>query len=124
MFRPNLDLFHSGPRIDNQLRYLLTGTGCSLLPLMVTLLLPDPWQSALLPLALLFGSYGALFGLALFLYALAWLWRLVRPAPTELRCPVCFTTDRPYRPFFVDRLAPTLVRVHCPECHERWLERG
>lgn len=123
MPRAKTDVFYSSPRIDNQLRYLLVATACPLLPLVAMLLLPDPWRGSLMPFAMIFGSYVLYYGFALILYALSSLWRILRRPPTDLRCPVCCTVERSYRTFFVDRVAPGLMRVHCPECHERWFER-
>lgn len=116
--------FRHSPQIDNQRRYLTVAATCSALPALVVLLLPEPWHSALLPIVAIFGAYGLLYGLALLLVALEWLCQsLRRPANASIRCPICHTSEQPYRRFFVGRITPQLVRIHCPECHERWIER-
>lgn len=116
--------FRHSPQIENQRRYLTIAGGCSMTPVLVVLLLPEPWQTSLLPIVAIFGAYSLLYGIALFLLAIEWLWRtLRRPTDAGIRCPICHTAEQPYRLFFVNRVAPQLVRIHCPECHERWLER-
>lgn len=111
------------PQIGSQKRYILTSFICSALPVIVIAWLPEPWHSSLLPLAALFGAYAFMFGLGLLLYGIEWLWRLVRPhALPEICCPLCHTREQPYRPFYVTRIAPHLLRVHCPECQEHWIE--
>lgn len=116
--------FGHSPQIQNQGRYLTIAMICSITPALVVLLLPEPWRSSLLPIVAIFGAYSLLYALALLLLAVEWLWRMLRrPSNAGIRCPVCHTTEQSYRRFFVNRLAPQLVRIHCPECHERWLER-
>lgn len=122
---PDMDQFGHSPPIEHQLRYLLTCVGCSLAPVVIVALLPDPLHASLVPLAALFGAYAFMFGIALLLYGMEVLWRLLRPKrDAPLRCPVCHTIEQPYRRFFADRIAPALIRAHCPECHERWIARG
>ena len=124
--RPHpLDRIPYPPQIDNQLRYLVTAASCSLVPVVAIALLPDPLHSSLLPIAALLGAHGFMYVLALLLCGIERAWQLVRPARSQvIRCPVCYTVDQPYRRFFVARITPQLVRVHCPECHERWVTRG
>ncbi|HEX6287645.1 MAG TPA: hypothetical protein VFZ66_00570 [Herpetosiphonaceae bacterium] len=119
-----MDRYNHSLHIVDQLRYLVTSLACSLGPVVLIALLPEPWHSSFLPLAALFGAYSFMFVLAILLYALEQLWRLLRrPANAPIACPACHTIDQPYRPFYVARVAPLIVRIHCPECHERWIER-
>jgi hypothetical protein len=97
---------------------------CTVGPVIVIALLPEPWHSSFLPLASLLGTYGFMFVLALLLYGLERAWRLLRrPALAQICCPACHTREQSYRPFYVVRVAPLIVRIHCPECHERWIQR-
>lgn len=108
----------------NQRRYLTVAFVTSAAPIAVVLLLPEPLRTSLMPIVAIFGAYSMLYGLAVLLMAVEWLWRLLRPTRSaELRCPTCHTLEVPYRRFFVNRIAAHLVRIQCPECHERWIER-
>ena len=120
-----LNQWDYSPDIDNQFRYLVTSWLCSLIPLTIIVLLPDPLHTSLLPFGALFGAQAFLYTLGLSLYGLEWLWRLIRPVrPQRVRCPVCHAVEHAYRPFYAMRISPELLRMYCPECHERWTERG
>jgi hypothetical protein len=119
-----MDCYNHSIQIVDQLRYLLTSMCCSLGPVIVIALLPEPWHTSFLPLAALLGAYSFMFVLALLLYGLEQVWSLLRrPSSQELVCPICHTIEQPYRRFHVVRVAPMIVRIYCPECHERWIER-
>jgi hypothetical protein len=119
-----MDRYDSALHIIDQIRYLaisLISTGA---PVILIAMLPEPWHSSFLPLAALFGAYSMMFALALLLHGIEQLWKLLRgPGNEDISCPVCHTIEQPYRPFHVVRVARMIVRVHCPECHERWIER-
>lgn len=118
-----MDRFNSPIQVVDQFRYLVISMVCSLTPVILIAVLPEPWHTSFLPLAALFGAYSMMFILALMLYGLERLWLLLRRRATnQIICPVCHTTEQPYRPFHVVRVARLIVRVHCPECHERWIE--
>ena len=122
-----MDGWSQQPQTNNELGYLLTAFACSFTPALVCALLPEPWHTSLLPLAALFGAYACMFALGLALYAIEQLWRL-RPwrvregALPALRCPACRMIEQHYAPFYVVRVGPYTLRVHCPECQERWFE--
>lgn len=118
-----MDRYDSPLQSVDQFRYLMTSMGCSLAPVIVIAMLPEPWHTSFLPLAALFGAYSMMFVLALILHGIEQLWRLLhRRATGEICCPVCHTIEQPYRTFHVVRVARLIVRIHCPECHERWIE--
>ena len=108
----------------NQRRYLTVAFACSAAPIAVVLILPEPLRSSLMPIVAIFGAYSSLYGLALLLMGIEWLWGVLRPRrDAAIRCPTCRTVEVSYRRFFVNRIGAHLVRVQCPECHERWIER-
>lgn len=124
-----MDEWSRSPQITDQVRYMITSFVCSTTPVIVIALLPDPWHTSLLPIAVLFGAYGLMFGLGLVFSVVEWLWRVCRVPLARLRgevpvlrCPACQTVEQRTRPFYVVRVAPRMLRVHCPECHERWLD--
>ena len=111
----------------NQFGYLLTSFACSVVLPLVCAVLPEPWHTSLLPLAALFGGYALMFALGLILYGLEWLWqrrpwRTHETALPPLRCPACRSVEQHYAPFYVVRVGPHTLRVHCSECSERWFE--
>lgn len=120
-----MDGYSSQPSTDNELGYLLTSFACSAAPTVICALLPEPWHTSLLPLAALFGGYACMFALGLVFYGIAWAWRLRpwRPQPVPaLRCPACRSSEQTYAPFYVVRIGPHTLRVHCAQCNERWFE--
>lgn len=122
-----MDRYSDQSTATSQLGYLLTSFVCSAVPALIGVLLPEPWHTSLLPLAALSGAYACMFALGLIFYGIEWLWRL-RPwraqqgALPPLRCPACRTVEQPYAAFYVARVGPYTLRVHCPECNERWFE--
>jgi hypothetical protein len=119
-----MDRYESSLHIVDQFRYLAVSLICTIAPVVLIAVLPEPWHTSFLPLAALFGAYSMMFALALLLHGIEQLWKLVRRRRSgEICCPVCHTIEQPYRPFHVVRVARVIVRVHCPECHERWIER-
>jgi hypothetical protein len=116
--------FGGSPEIANQRRYLTVALTCSGVPVVVVTLLPEPLRSAMMPIVAVFGAYAFLYGLALLLLGLEWLWKILRkPSNAIISCPACHTREDVYRRFFVSRVTPHIMRIHCPECHERWMER-
>lgn len=122
-----MDRFSEQPKATHQLGYLLTSFVCSTVPAVLCAVLPEPWHTSLLPIAALFGAYAAMFALGLIFYGVEWLWRL-RPwrlrqnSVPALRCPACRTVEQLHTRFYVVRVGPYTLRVHCPECQERWFE--
>jgi hypothetical protein len=122
-----MDRFSDPSQTTNELGYMLTSFGCSAAPALICALLPEPWHTSLLPIAALFGAYAAMFALGLLFYSIERLWqlrpwRMRRAAVAALRCPACRSVEQPYAPFYVVRVGPYTLRVHCPECNERWFE--
>ncbi len=116
--------FSGSPHITNQRRYLTVAVSCSVVPILLIVLLPEPLRSRVLPIAAVFVPHALLYGLAFLLLGLEWVWNILRkPSSPIISCPACHTTEEPYRRFFVTRVTSQIVRVHCPECHERWMER-
>lgn len=122
--RPPLPQPRSSPATDQPARFFSTMIICSVAPLVIALLLPQPWRDAFLPLGEFMLAFVFFFGLALLLHGLSLLWNVVRPRHKErLVCPVCHTYEQGRLRFDVVRIAPAIYRLHCPECGERWVEQ-
>lgn len=122
--RPDMRGLGSSAPADDPNRFFLTMIGCSALPMVVTLWLPEPWYTSVLPVAAFMLIFTFFFGLALALHWLGVLWRLLRPVSgAGIQCWACQSYEQPHLRFGVVRVAPGVYRIRCPECGERWVER-
>lgn len=124
--RPDMDGLGSSAPTEAPTKFFGTMIICSTMPLVVTLLLPEPYETAVMPVAAFMLVFTFFFGLALTLHWLSVAWRFLRPATNQpLRCPACHTPEQgAWTRFSVVRMAPSVYRVRCGECGERWIDRS